>query len=266
MVFCVQAFKDLLKMHGGSQRNDNEILTLMLEIYKAHKKMKAVSQKESPFSSAMVDAYKAYADGKVFLPENVNYFDSANKFCVNLTNGLKNQEKQQQQTGQKQTLEELALKNLAASLSKVSMSLPATTSAGNQFGNQTPTGAKSVAAPPKTTPTMPVPVNTSITPTSSAIATTTSSTTISSTSATTITPVMSRPRGRPPGSKNSTSKSDAAKNAAMQQKLMASILQPFAGSLSNLELITAKMEPSVKSTVLALLAEPEFMKVSSTFT
>lgn len=256
-------------MHGGSQRNDNEILTLMLEIYKAHKKMKTVSQKESAFSSAMVDAYKAYADGKVFLPENVNYFDSANKFCVNLTNGLKNQEKQQQQTGQKQTLEEIALKNLAASLSKVNMSLPAAASgAGNQLSNQTPTGGKSPAVTPKALPTTPVPVNipnTSNTPTLSTTVTTTSIPAMSSTSTTTITPVMSRPRGRPPGSKNSTTKTDAAKNAAMQQKLMASILQPFAGSLSNLELITAQMEPSVKATVLALLAEPEFMKALAMF-
>lgn len=264
MTFCVQAFKDLLKKHGVDQRNDNEILILLVEIFKAHKKLKNVSQKESPFSNVLVDTYKSYADGKVWLQENFNYLDSANKFCVCLMNGMKNQEKQQQLTGVRQTLEELGSKNLGASLSKINTSFPTTAVA---TGNQTPTGGKSPAVTPKAITSTPiVSVNTPI----SVITTIASSTPITSTtSTTTVTPVMSmsRPRGRPPGSKNASTKttSDLSKNTAMQQKLMASILQPFAGSLSNLELITSQLDPSVKVTVLALLAEPQFMKTLAMF-
>lgn len=263
MTFCVQAFKDLLKKHGIDQRNDNEILTLLVEIFKAHKKLKNVSQKESPFSNVLVDTYKLYADGKVWLQENFNYLDSANKFCVCLMNGMKNQEKQQQLTGVRQTLEELGIKNLGSSLSKINTSFPTTVTTGNQ----TPTGGKSPAVTTKAIISTPiVSVNTPV----SVITTIANSTPITSTtSTTTVTPVMSmsRPRGRPPGSKNAATKttSDLSKNAAMQQKLMASILQPFAGSLSNLELITSQLDPSVKVTVLALLAEPQFMKTLAMF-
>lgn len=124
-LYCVQSFKDLLRKHAIEQRNDNELLSLIIEIYKALKKMKNVSLKESPFSGVLVDTYKSYAEGKVWLQENVNYLESANKFCVCLTNGLKNQEKQQQLTGQRQTLEELGLRNLAPSLSKACALQPA---------------------------------------------------------------------------------------------------------------------------------------------
>ncbi|XP_031617058.1 calcineurin-binding protein cabin-1-like isoform X2 [Contarinia nasturtii] len=253
MTFCVHAFKELLKKHGVEQRNDNEILSMLIEIYKAHKKLKNVSQKESAFSGVMVDAYKSYAEGKALLQENVNYFDSANKFCVCLTNGLKSQDKQQQLTGKRQTLEELGLKNLGPSLSKISVSYPAPVSAGNIA----PTGRKS---PLVTKPLAPPPVST--------LPTTTTTTTISSiptittttTSTTTITPVGSRPRGRPPGSKNSVSKAqtDASKNAALT-----SLLQPFA--LANLEAVTAKLDPTVVATVLALIAEPNFMTTVARF-
>lgn len=215
---------------------------------------------ESPFSGAMVDAYKSYAEGKVWLQENVNYTDSANKFCNSLTNALKAQEKQQQLTGQKQTLEELGLKNLNASLPKINTTFPVPGAVNT--GNQTPTGGKSPAVPIKVVTPAPVSV---ITPTITTI-TTTCSTSTSITNTTTVTAIGSRPRGRPPGSKNSTTKIDTSKNAiTMQQKLMASILQPFAGSLQTLEMITAQMDPSVKATVMALLAEPKFMKTLAMF-
>lgn len=77
--------------------------------------------------------------------------------------------------------------------------------------------------------------------------------------------ITSRPRGRPPGSKNQTSKA-AEKNAALQQqKMMASLLQPFAGALPNIEMIAKMLDPSVSSVVMALLAEPNFMKTLAMF-
>lgn len=263
MSFCVQAFKESLKKHGVEQRNDNEILTLLIEIYKAHKKLKNVSQKESPFSGVMVDTYKSYAEGKVWLQENVNYLDSANKFCNCITNGLKYQDKQQQLTGQRQTLEELGMKNLGPSLSKITTSFPTTSVATT--GNQTPTGGKSPAITKPVTPQqIVVSVNTTTitTPTTTICASTPSTTPTT----TTVTAVPSRPRGRPPGSKNSFSKAqaDATKNAAMQQKVMSSLLQPITGSYG-LEMITSQLDPSVKMTVLALLTEPKFMQTLADF-
>lgn len=251
MSFCVQAFKDLLKQNSGDQRNDNEILNLLLEIFRAHKRLKT----ESPFSGAMIDAYKTYAEGKVWLQENINYTDNANKFCNLLTNALKNQEKQQQITGQKQTLEELGLKNLNATLPKINTTFPSATASGNL----TPTGGKSPVVTIKAVTSTPVPV---ITPTITTI-TTTCSTSISTTTTTsmaTMTPIGSRPRGRPPGSKNSTTKSDASKNAAMHQKRMSSMMQPFAGAAPSLDLITADMDPATKARFIALLADPKLLE------
>lgn len=252
MIYSVQAFKDLLKMYGTEQRNDNEILTLIIEMYKAHKKMKNASQKESPFSSVLVDAYKSYAEGKVRLQENVNYLDSANKFCGCLTNGLKNQEKQQQLTGVRQTLEELGIRNLTASLPKMNImntvNTVNTVNTMNTVAFPVPTPIVSGIQIPNPivakVPAITKAVTTGVTP-----VTTTSAVVSAVPSMTTITPVSSRPRGRPPGSKNSTSKADAMKNQAMQGKLIASLL-PFASSLSNSELIPA----------LRLLTDPNFMK------
>lgn len=294
-VYCVQSFKDLLRKHAIEQRNDNELLSLIIEIYKALKKMKNVSLKESPFSGVLVDTYKSYAEGKVWLQENVNYLESANKFCVSLTNGLKNQEKQQQLTGQRQTLEELGIRNLAPSLSKACAIMPAGISpmaaqpaistsmlicAPHPPSAVPPSaaigGTQIRTVPPAISLENAATVTTILTTTTPSIAhiptmstTTVPSTTIlpvPSTNATNpINPMItSRPRGRPPGSKNQTSKA-AEKNAALQQqKMMASMQQPL-GALPNLEMIAKMLDPTVSSVVMALLAEPNFMKTLAMF-
>lgn len=297
-LYCIQSFKDLLKKHAIEQRNDNELLSLIIEIYKALKRMKNVSLKESPFSGVLVDTYKSYAEGKVWLQENVNYLESANKFCVCLTNGLKNQEKQQQFTGQRQTLEELGLRNLAPSLSKacalqptvispMAAAQPTVTSMAmgvpTFIGGRSPITQMRAVPPVISSSETPVIVTmttiATITTTTPSIAPipTMSTTTVPSatvqpvnptiaTNVTNVQPLISsRPRGRPPGSKNQTSKA-AEKNAALQQqKMMASLLQPFAGALPNLEMIAKMLEPSVSSVVMALLAEPNFMKTLAMF-
>lgn len=297
--YCVQSFKDLLRKHAIEQRNDNELLSLIIEIYKAIKKMKNVSLKESPFSGVLVDTYKSYAEGKVWLQENVNYLESANKFCVSLTNGLKNQEKQQQLTGQRQTLEELGLKNLAPSLSKACAVMPTGVSPMTAQPATSTSMAMAMGAPPQVAAasvisgtqmrTVPPVISSEGAAVVTTISTTTTTTTAPSiapipTMSTTTVPsitvqpviptnamnptnpmIASRPRGRPPGSKNQTSKA-AEKNAALQQqKMMASLLQPIAGALPNLELIAKMLDPSVSSVVMALLAEPNFMKTLAMF-
>lgn len=101
------------------------MLTLIVEIFKAHKKcFKNVVQKDSPFSGVLVEAYKAYIRGKVdWLPDTVNYVELATKLCVYEINAKKNQDKQQQQqqqpTGKRHSLDELGFGGLAASLSKL---------------------------------------------------------------------------------------------------------------------------------------------------
>lgn len=294
--YCVQSFKDLLRKHSIEQRNDNELLSLIIEIFKALKKMKNVSLKESPFSGVLVDTYKAYAEGKVWLQENVNYLESANKFCVSLTNSLKNQEKQQQLTGQRQTLEELGMKNLAPSLSKAS----AVMAAGVSPMAAQPTSSAALMTPPQPVPvsavvasviggsqirTVPPVISLESSAVVTTISTLTPSTAPPPTMSTSTAPATnvhaqsmapanatnptnpmttSRPRGRPPGSKNQTSKA-AEKNAALQQqKMMASMLQPT-GALPNLEMIAKLLDPTVSSIVMALLAEPNFMKTLSMF-
>lgn len=121
--FCVQSFRDLLKRHSVDKPDDNEMLTLIVEIFKAHKKcFKNVVQKDSPFSGVLVETYKAYIQGKVdWLPDTVNYMELATKLCVYEINAKKNQDKQQQhqQTGKRHSLDELGFGSLAASLSKL---------------------------------------------------------------------------------------------------------------------------------------------------
>lgn len=121
MTFCVQSFKDLLKRHSVENPDDSEILILIVEIFKAHRKCsKNASQKESPFSGVLVDTYKAYIQGKVLLPENVNYLELATKLCLFQINPKKNQDKQP--TGKRHSLDELGFGGLAASLSKLNNS------------------------------------------------------------------------------------------------------------------------------------------------
>lgn len=81
--FCTQSFRRLLKEHSVDHRDNRELEQLLVEIYKAQKKcLKHMVQKESLFSTLLVDAYKVYLDDKVArLPDNFNYFDYAMKFC-----------------------------------------------------------------------------------------------------------------------------------------------------------------------------------------
>lgn len=122
MSFCAQSFKDLMKQYSGEKQDDGELLTLIVEVYKAHKKcIKNVAQKESPFSGVLVDTYKAYIQGKIdFLPDNINYIDLATKLCNYEINAKKNAEKQP--GAKRYSLDELGFGGLAAGLSKMNNS------------------------------------------------------------------------------------------------------------------------------------------------
>lgn len=300
MSSCIDVVKELLKKHSGDQRNDNEILTLLIEIYRAHKKMKNAS----PFSGVIVDAYKSYAENKTWLQEDANYFDCANKFCGTLTNALKNLEKEQQLTGVRLTLEEIGLKHLGASLTKVSVAHPNTqASTENQTAaaatsSSTATASSSTAAAAAATPSSstaaaaiaststaptgrrspnvarpPASVSVNTPPTTTTTTTTRTSTvpsvTTPSVTSTVTSVIQSRPRGRPPGSKNTVKQTDTSKKVTMQQlqqslSSLTPLLQPYV--LSNMqEVVLKKLDPHVVKVVLQLIAEPKFMETLSRF-
>lgn len=177
------SFKDLLKQFSTDKRDDNEILNLLLEMFKAHKRcLKQTSQKESVFSPSIVDAYKVYIQGKVErLPENISVLDLATKLCLQEINIKKNQEKQGIQ--------------MAPNASRPLPGIP--------FAYTTAAKVMAAAAAPQIP--KPPTSNLFVSPTTT-ITTTAASTPPTSIVSSITNPYMtgpSRPRGRPPGSKNS---------------------------------------------------------------
>lgn len=94
---CVQAFKNKLKETltaiSEGKKNDRDLLELMLDIFKSHRrtyKNVSVSKDQNVFSSAMVEVYKEYVKD---VRENVNLCDLAFKKCQQELNYRKNLEK-----------------------------------------------------------------------------------------------------------------------------------------------------------------------------
>ncbi|CRK90645.1 CLUMA_CG004346, isoform A [Clunio marinus] len=85
---CVQAFKNKLReiMAGCGDEKNRELLSLMLDIFKAHRKTQKVFQQkdQSLFSGVLVDVYKEYVKDKMVLPENANLTDLAFKISSTL--------------------------------------------------------------------------------------------------------------------------------------------------------------------------------------
>ena len=84
---CVQTFRNILRDHttaiGTGKNRDRELLTLMLDIFKSHRKtLKLLPSKDQlQFSAVLVDVYKEYTKDKMVLPENANFQDLASKLC-----------------------------------------------------------------------------------------------------------------------------------------------------------------------------------------
>lgn len=93
----VQAFKNKLREIATSNGDDKnrELLTLMLDIFKSHRKtLKIFQQKDqSLFSGVLVEVYKEYTKDKMTLPESANLTDLAFKMCQQEINYRKNLEK-----------------------------------------------------------------------------------------------------------------------------------------------------------------------------
>lgn len=197
MSFCSQSFKDLLKQYSTEKRDDAELLTLILDIYNAHKKcLKNVAQKETAFSAVMAETYKVFIQDKVVrMPENVSYVDLAMKLCIQEMNAKKNP------AMKRLSLDECGTAGLSSRLHNIS--LPGLSSAMFYSPNNSivSVGDTSISAAPKSM----APTGTVITTTTNAFApsiTTTNSTTTTTTTTSAYIPGLSRPRGRPPGSKN----------------------------------------------------------------
>jgi calcineurin-binding protein cabin-1 len=92
---CVQAFKNKLREITSGKVTDKQLIDLMLDIFKAHRKtFKIFQQKDqNQFANVLVDVYKEYIKDKVALPENANHNDLAFKLCQSEINYRKNLEK-----------------------------------------------------------------------------------------------------------------------------------------------------------------------------
>lgn len=195
MSFCAQSFKELLKQHSVDKHNDVELLTLLIEIYQAHKKCaKQTSPKDSVFSSNLVETYKAYIHGKVErLPDTVNYIDLAVKLCLQEINIKKSMER----GAKRLSLDDATVSSAIVSTPRINVSLPGISSQ-YLISNNSP--SQNLIQKPNSITITPIP-----TPIASSIPTTSIPTTSIPTTSI-IMPVIpgmpSRPRGRPPGSKN----------------------------------------------------------------
>lgn len=225
--FCSQTFKDILKQHSTDKRNDTELLALIVEIYKAHKKCQKNSpaQKETTFSSLMIETYKVYIQGKVAqLPENANFLDLAIKLCqheINFKNRL-----------DKQGVKNPRHDDFIGSLGSLNNS---------RNLNISDTIVNLSAGPPVAVPTE----QTTIKPVAVSAAPTMA--------ASTYIPGLSRPRGRPPGSKNLNSNSANASPAS------------GGNTGSNLNSKAARgMDSATMSAMMALYSNPSALMASLT--
>lgn len=235
MSFCSQSFKDVLKQHSTDKRDDYELLALILEIYNAHKKcQKTVAQRETAFSAVMVDTYKVLIQDKVArMPENISYMDLAMKLCVQELNAKKN-------LGAKRlSLDECGATGQTSRMHNIS--LPGLNSAmfgspNNSFALASET---TISAVPKSIASTPTAITTITTASVPPITTATISPAYM--------PGQSKPRGRPPGSKNVN---------------YASLLPANSTNTAS----TPRLDPSTMSTLMSLYSNPTFMSTLSQFT
>ncbi|XP_061392801.1 calcineurin-binding protein cabin-1-like [Musca vetustissima] len=84
ITYCVEILRNVLDENRKGQRNDQQLLNLLVDIYKIHKKcIKYMNQKESLFTKLLVDVYKFFIEDKVKnVPENCNFLDLAVKLCL----------------------------------------------------------------------------------------------------------------------------------------------------------------------------------------
>lgn len=178
---------------------------MLIDIFKAHQKaIKHLLQKENMFASLLVDGYKVYVEGKLErLPDNVIVLDAAIKLCQC--------EIVQRKNIGKPGMEPVTESSFVNSL-KMFPSLANRTSS-TTVATSIPSVTKSDEATTSTTTATATFASTSA-PTTSSIATMVQPFNNSS----------SRPRGRPPGSKNAPSKSLDWNQSKINPAAMAAML------------------------------------------
>ncbi|XP_055643034.1 calcineurin-binding protein cabin-1-like isoform X2 [Toxorhynchites rutilus septentrionalis] len=90
---CIEVYQQMLEKNVQNN-DDNEMLNLMVSIFKAYRKtIKHMQIKERMFSTILVHLYKTYIQGKAELPNNANILDLAIKLCTYEINYRKTTEK-----------------------------------------------------------------------------------------------------------------------------------------------------------------------------
>lgn len=194
---CCTSFRNILKRHSSEKRNDNELINLMLEVFKMYRKcMKQIPGKENVFIPVLIDVYKAYIEDKVRkLPDHFNLQDLATKFCNQEINRRKTIEKTGQITGP------INLPGIPISLLEFPNSAPAKSNMNLGLPNLPRSTTISVGPSTPTTEGM----------SNTAFAGPSKSQNVGKVSSgSTSNPGQSKPRGRPVGSKNITSQPSGA--------------------------------------------------------
>lgn len=240
--FCIQSFRNQISSIRDcpiDKRDDKEHLSLLIDIFKAHQKaIKHLLQKENMFASLLVDGYKVYVEGKLQrIPDNLNVLDAAIKLCQCEVVLRKNNDKP--------GVEPVSESSFVNSL-KMFPSLAHLThsTSGPTVINLVVNTAKIDEATTSASTFVPTSSSTSITtfPPST------------STTATFSQNASSRPRGRPPGSKNALSKSLDWNLPKMNAAAMAAIL----GIYSNPSMPSQYTNPAQVSALLE-----EYYKLSA---
>lgn len=296
--FCIQSFRNLLVKHSREQRDDKELISLLIEIYKAHKKsMKYLLHKEALFSTLLVDVYKVFMEGRLNrMPDSaIGAADYVIRMCQQELVARTNQEKNGGAFAPGPLTLSLYNTNLlmsstATSTVPIDMVMHNKMFTSNEFSTNplNPSTTSAYFAPQNVSTTVQSNMSTSspiftsmITTPITSISTNTSSTmgmssatTIPSSSAASAATVLqssssyisgaSRPRGRPPGSKNSnmtTNLSAAAASAASNpflSRLDPAMMAAMMGMYNNPNLMSSMAMPSNYSdpnTVNSLLNE-----------
>src|SRR5262249_23495613 len=84
--FCIQAIRIRIGVFRDcpvDKRDDNELLTLLIDIFKGHQKaIKHIVQKENNFALLLADGYKVFVEGKLErIPDGHIVIDAAIKLC-----------------------------------------------------------------------------------------------------------------------------------------------------------------------------------------
>ncbi|KAJ6646406.1 Calcineurin-binding protein cabin-1 [Pseudolycoriella hygida] len=189
--YCIQTFRNQISSMRECpvhKRSDKNLLTLLIDIFRAHQKaIKHLLQKENMFASLLVDGYKVFVEGKLErVPDNVVALDAAVKLCQCEIVLRKNSGK----PGAEPATESSFINSLKMFPSLVQLSSGTVSTATSANVTKVDEATTTSAATLQPTSTFAVPPASSTSGISSAM----------------YNSALARPRGRPPGTKNTLPK------------------------------------------------------------